>query len=261
MNASFPDRCLTPAWVFVVRAQVVSDESSRRCSQSNPKDDFRDQKIERTPWHFGLVSLLCACVSCESDPVQPQSSAPRAPDDAVPESVAVTGGRVTLGTQLGRLRSVVDVGPFRIARTPVTVGQYRQCVDAGVCAAPSWDSVACRNGRGIDPTTYSTDEAGAQLPLTCATHDQAAKYCEWVGGTLPTAKEWLLAARGPEVRRFAWGDEWPTCERHFRAEFDAETTSCCGRTASRRRFRRSASTREAPHGRAWKTSCTRGRSF
>jgi hypothetical protein len=183
--------------------------------------------IERTPWLIGLATLLLACVSCESDPAPSQPIAPRAPDDAVPESVAVTGGRVSLGTQLGRLRSVTEVGPFKIARTPVTVGRYRQCVDAGVCEVPSWDSVACRNGRGIDGPTYSTDEAKAQLPVTCATHDQAARYCQWVGGRLPVAKEWLLAARGPDVRRFAWGDEWPTCERHFRAVFDPETASCC----------------------------------
>jgi formylglycine-generating enzyme required for sulfatase activity len=38
-------------------------------------------------------------------------------------------------------------------------------------------------------------------------------------------EEWMLAARGTEVRRFAWGEEFPDCTRHWRSEF--APGACC----------------------------------
>lgn len=48
-------------------------------------------------------------------------------------------------------------------------------------------------------------------PVVCVTRSEAAAYCKWKGGRLPTAGEWMKSGRGPypDVRRFPWGDQPP----------------------------------------------------
>jgi hypothetical protein len=77
--------------------------------------------------------------------------------------------------------------------------------------------------------TYAEGAAQNDLPLTCATVKQANAYCAWLGGALPTASQWLVAARGDRVHRYAWGDETPTCDHHPRARTNGESGPlCCG---------------------------------
>jgi cysteine-rich repeat protein len=51
-------------------------------------------------------------------------------------------------------------------------------------------------------------------PATMVTFDEALRYCEWMGGTLPAEVQWEYAARsGGKDIVYPWGDEEPTCER------------------------------------------------
>lgn len=88
---------------------------------------------------------------------------------------------------------VTKVDRFFIGRAEVTRGEYARCVEAGACTAPG-------AGEGCGGATLD-------LPVNCVSFHQAARYCEAIGARLPTEAEWELAARGPEGRLFAWGDE------------------------------------------------------
>jgi formylglycine-generating enzyme required for sulfatase activity len=157
-------------------------------------------------------AALATLLACSKDDARATGPSP----DELPASVAITGATVVQGFRLGHLRDSVALDGFRITKSPVTVAQYRACVSKGACAAPSMRTPGCIGSdlrSALDRATYALDEADA-LPVTCATVDQAAAYCAWIGGALPTSEQWMLAARGPSVARFAWGDDEPTCERH-----------------------------------------------
>ncbi len=82
---------------------------------------------------------------------------------------------------------------FYLDRTEVTVAAYRRCVAAGDCSTPTFTSG--------DPKFDRAD-----YPVTHVSHDDAAKYCAFRKGRLPTEAEWERAARGSAGRRFPWGN-------------------------------------------------------
>lgn len=117
----------------------------------------------------------------------------------------IAADTVVSGFKHGRLRKELEVAGFSISKHPITVGQYRACVDANVCTSPAHD---CANFSGTNPDGAARDAA------LCVGEDNARAYCAWSGGRLPKLSEWLLAARGRSPRRFSWGDGSATCDQH-----------------------------------------------
>ena len=100
----------------------------------------------------------------------------------------------------------VYLDAYRIARYPVTVGQYRQFVDDEGYQDQRWWKA------GVSASSPQPDDWEAQLPypsrpVVNVSWWEAAAFCAWAGCRLPTEAEWERAARGTEGRKYPWGDE------------------------------------------------------
>ena len=136
--------------------------------------------------------------------------------------VAVRGGPFFLGsdddTPDERPAHAVVISPFCIDATEVTVADYKACSDQGECKRASlandWPGIASRDRRAFDGLCNARDPDGrASHPVNCVDWSMASTYCASRHARLPTEAEWELAARGPDGRRFPWGDAAPDATR------------------------------------------------
>ena len=171
----------------------------------------------------------------------PPAAGPARDADAGPEEVLVESGPFLLGAPAGewaydneRGAHEVDLPAFRIDRTPVTAGAFRDFVEGGGYEDPrAWspEGWAWRIEAGLEHPHFWRREAdgswsvlrlGRRRPLDPAEPVQhvcwyeADAYARWAGKRLPTEAEWEKAAvwePGGRKRRFPWGDEAPGPER------------------------------------------------
>jgi formylglycine-generating enzyme required for sulfatase activity len=130
----------------------------------------------------------------------------------LPVPVTISAGGFIMGSERGAAdeRPVhrVELSRFTLDRHEVTNGRYRRCVDAGKCTPPALPGSHRR-------PRYFGDAAWDDYPVIFVSWEQAARFCRFTGGRLPTEAEWEKAARGaaPEAREYPWGDEEPDCLR------------------------------------------------
>lgn len=111
--------------------------------------------------------------------------------------VAFDGGTFTMGRDDGPPMESpahpVEVPPFCLDETEVTVRDYHVCEVAGICPQVSTRDQHPRcNGAKLDEALH---------PRNCVTIEHAEAYCEWLGKRLPTEAEWEFAAKGGKANR------------------------------------------------------------
>jgi formylglycine-generating enzyme required for sulfatase activity len=169
--------------------------------------------------------------------------APRGVSDAaMAHMIALPPGSAVLGSTDGeRMQARRDYGPggerlfndesrarrahvrgFRLDRSPVTNLAFAEIVaacgmippDAESITVSVWAELAQRFGLRArygeverflwQPGGLPPEQRG-EHPMVLVTYDEAAFYCAWRGGRLPTADEWERAARGPSGNVYPWG--------------------------------------------------------
>jgi serine/threonine-protein kinase len=109
----------------------------------------------------------------------------------------------------------ISLHAFCIDRLEVTTEQYRGCTDRGECRRPmpgtTLDELPPKLKKTYDALCNANDMvAKAKHPANCVDWDHAKELCAARGARLPTEAEWEYAARGPEQRMYAWGEQAPS---------------------------------------------------
>jgi hypothetical protein len=116
--------------------------------------------------------------------------------------VAVPAGEFTMGSDgKDNPKHTVTLHDYWIYSTEVTNQQYALCVNQGKCAPPNPD----------DNPGYSNYQL-ANEPVSGVTYEQAASYCGFVNGRLPSEAEWEKAAQSQQGGPYPWGSADPSCD-------------------------------------------------
>lgn len=112
----------------------------------------------------------------------------------------------------------VSLSAFRLGRYPVTVQEYAKFMQRdGYRIAKYWLEGF---GKFSEPQDWEDQKRHPNRPVVGVSWYEAAAYCAWAGGRLPTEAEWERAARGPLNARYPWGNQPP---------LDKSRANCDGR--------------------------------
>jgi formylglycine-generating enzyme required for sulfatase activity len=160
------------------------------------------------------------------------------PETAIRQLVEGTPRRVTLGSTPEQIRAAfalcrqyssacqlswygdeglrnVTLDPFELDPVPVSVRAFRQFVDAThykTQAETAGFAYAVVEGT-LQPVTGGSwrnavkkHAVADESPVVGVSFQDAAAYCRFKGGRLPSEDEWEYVARGPKRHSFPWGE-------------------------------------------------------
>ena len=241
-------RAVQDALVSRLDRPVASEEESFLYQLTTFHEDMHDEAFTYTRQTLGYP--------------EPKFRGSRSPADADagawPGDVEVPGGRFVLGSSPAapfvfdneKWAHPVTVGPFRIARAPVTNAEFAAFVaEGGYRQRKFWDEPGWhwRESVGAEhPIYWMGDGSGhwavrrfdreealrPHQPVIHVNWHEASAWCRWAGRRLPTEVEWEVAAAaeptgegglGERKRTYPWGEAAPTA-RH--ANLDAVALGC-----------------------------------
>lgn len=103
----------------------------------------------------------------------------------------------------------IELSAFKIDSHEVTNRRYQGCEESKACTPIDY-----RDCRIYTPQGYQVGVRVPKIfqephmPVSCVTRSQAAAFCAFENGALPTADQWEKAARGVRGSLFPWGDAW-----------------------------------------------------
>lgn len=119
----------------------------------------------------------------------------------------------------------VDLSAFWIDQTEVSVDQFERFVtETGYVTEAEqegwgyiWEETDWVRKDGADWRHPHGPNSNAESnhPVILVSWNDAAVYCEWVGGALPTEAQWEKAARGTEGQIYPWGDDFDGSRINF----------------------------------------------
>ena len=130
--------------------------------------------------------------------------------------VAVPGGPFIMGKQGGTDNPVhtVTLSDFWIYAAKVTNQQYQYCVNMQKCDPPD-----LTDNQGYNDFTRSND------PVVGVNYADAAAYCDFAHGQLPTEAQWEKTARGPNGNIYPWGNNAPSRDLLNYNDYIGQTTN------------------------------------
>jgi cysteine-rich repeat protein len=131
------------------------------------------------------------------------------------EMILIQAGSFNMGSNNNGseqpIHNVEIRGNFYVGKTEVTVGQYRACVNVGVCSEPD-TLVSVLNYSNYCNWTSSIGSKETH-PVNCVDWNQARTFAKWIGGDLLTEAQWEYVATGQgQAITYPWGNAEPTCQ-------------------------------------------------
>lgn len=102
----------------------------------------------------------------------------------------------------------IQLSAYRIDRTEVTVADYEAFLREGYRLQSAWSEAgwAWRAQHGAVPAMNRSGRQAAH-PVVAVSWFEAAAYCRWRGGALPTEAQWERAACGGQPGPYPWGTQ------------------------------------------------------
>jgi len=133
--------------------------------------------------------------------------------------------KVSLTTQSEGFWVVSPATSLYFTKTEITVGQYIECEQAGVCQNNS--NVEKANGTACNRMHLERKDH----PMNCIDWNMAKDMCDWIGGRLPTLDEWYVEASNGKDDIYPWGKS-PVVDCDYAAWNDPDLGAGCGSSST-----------------------------